>query len=312
MRFRKFLFVAVTLTAVSRAIYCQAESVAGLTLIEAPSARAAALGETLTAVQDDIAGLSYNPATLASFRSSQASFLYKQGAIEDTYAQFMVGQPTAQGGWGASLATYDGGRGDLFDGTTTRQVTLQRDLLASIGFSSRVGRSAWGVAGKYLRSNLADVRTAHAHAIDAGLTHTWNSRFRTGVSFQNLGSKLQYDVHQESLPRLIRSGVAIGIKSRSTLFLDGAYHVNDGELTPAAGFETNFGPLAFRGGMSKKALSLGAGFLLSPLTLDYAFGFSRGLSATHKISLAMRFGEKGTGVLAPISSAYWFPNSNSR
>ena len=57
---------------------------AGLTLLEAPSARAAALGEAFSAASDDLSAFSYNPASLFTFENSRGSFLYQEGATEDS------------------------------------------------------------------------------------------------------------------------------------------------------------------------------------------------------------------------------------
>src|SRR4051812_34477585 len=51
----------------------------GLTLLEPFGARPAALGEAFSAATNDIAAFGYNPASLRSLNTGQASFMYQNG-----------------------------------------------------------------------------------------------------------------------------------------------------------------------------------------------------------------------------------------
>ena len=75
----------------------------GATLMQAPGARSAALGEAFTAVTNDVTAFAYNPASLKSLRGGHASFEYQRGIAEDSYGQFIIGSPLANGN-GAGLS----------------------------------------------------------------------------------------------------------------------------------------------------------------------------------------------------------------
>src|SRR5260221_13710945 len=87
----------------------------GLTLLESPGARPPALGEAFTSVSDDITALGYNPASLGTLTSGQASFLYNKGIAQDSSGHLAIGVPTHLGGLGLSVGYYNGGDFQLFD-----------------------------------------------------------------------------------------------------------------------------------------------------------------------------------------------------
>ena len=93
-------------------------------------------------------------------------------------------------------------------------------------------------------------------------------------------------------------GMSILLISRqvtSTLFLDAPYHLNQEEFKPAAGIETNIGPLAFRAGYKSgselQKITVGAGFSIGSTSVDYAFGMVDDLDSTHRVSLGIKFGK---------------------
>lgn len=268
----------------------------GLTLIEAPGARAAALGEAFSAASDDISAMGYNPSSLKSLKSGQASFLYQKGLAEDAYGQFMIGTPSSKGAFGMSVGYYNAGTIDLYDGTTERTVNAQTDLSVGLSYANNLGPVSFGVTGKYLSSQLIESARATAFAGDFGLSAPVSSRIRIGGAVQNIGTELKFVEEGDSLPRIARGGMAISLLSNrsATLLLDSAYYMNEQELRPAAGLEMSFGLLAvragYRGGKGAQEFSIGTGVMLGRSNLDYSFGMMDGLDARHRISLSMRFG----------------------
>src|SRR5262245_25620697 len=83
-----------------------AENAAGLSLTETAGARPSALGEAMSAAQDDIAASHYNPATLRSLSSGQAMFSYQNGVIGDSFGRFMAGIPARLAAIGLSVGYY--------------------------------------------------------------------------------------------------------------------------------------------------------------------------------------------------------------
>ena len=276
----------------------------GLTLLEAPGARAASLGEAYSAVTDDVAAFAYNPSMLRSLKSGQASFLYQKGMIDDSYSQLMIGSPWRRMGVGLSIGRYDGGNFHLSDGVTERDVKAEQDLVVSLGAAKTVGPVSVGLTAKYLSSTLVESARATAYAADFGLNFTVNPRFNLGGALQNLGTSLKFQSTGDPLPRIMRLGASYTLLPRTgTLLLFDVEHLfNENENRPALGLETRVGPLALRAGYRHSRdtgeFSVGTGFSWSRSALDYSFGLTDGaqtLNSQHRITYSFRFGGPGGG-----------------
>lgn len=267
-------------------------------MLEAPSARSAALGEALSAGTDDIVAFSYNPGSLPTLNRGHASFLFHRGINDDFYSQFLIGRPVGRSGIGLSVGYYDGGDVEVPDGASVRTVNAQRDLVLSAGAGRRFGRFSAGLAAKYFSSELAETDKAAAVAGDAGVNYQLTSRVHLGAGVQNIGTPLKYSESEEPLPRIARLGAAVSISplgTKSLLLLDAPYYMNQEKFFPAVGFETVLGPLALRAGyktiLDDELISLGAGFQIGATDLSYAFDLANELSSRHRISVGLRFGD---------------------
>lgn len=279
---------------------------AGLTLLEAPSARASGLAESMAAVGNDVSAYAYNPAALSSLRSGQASFLYQKGLIDDSFGQLRVGWPAAHGGVGLSVGYYNGGDMQIADGATTRTVNAQRDISVSLGLAGHAGRWGYGAAGKYLSSEIVESARADGYAADVGLTFAATSRLRFGAAVQNLGPKLTYVSEGDDLPRSARIGMALSLPRHgvtTTLMTDAAYRMVERDFQPSLGIEFGLGPLALRSGVrltgGQSEFTAGTGFLMGASSIDYSVGIARELDTTHRISYSFHFGSSGDAPPAP-------------
>ncbi|OVE78188.1 hypothetical protein BVX98_01010 [bacterium F11] len=278
-------------------VYGAGRSQAGLTLLEAPGARAAALGEAFSTMREDVTAFAYNPASLYPLETGQASFMLEKGISDDTYGHFLIGYPRYKDSFGLSVSHYNGGKATLYDGVTERNVTLQSDLSIGIGYATAFRHISIGATAKYFKSELADTASASAFAGDIGLNAPLFQNVRFGLALQNIGSKLQYVSVKNDLPRMARAGITmkfIPYKYITTLLIDSAYSLNNNELIPSAGLETWIGPLALRagykGGSDLEAISFGTGFRFGNASLDYAFGLVDQLDSRHRVSFGLRFG----------------------
>lgn len=295
------LIVVGTLFLFSSALQAKGNgSSTGISLLDPMGARPAALGESFTAVADDITAFEYNPASLQSLTQGQASFLYNKGLSDDVFAHASIGGPSKWGGLGLSVGIYNAGDIDLFDGTTSRKVTAKSDVLATLGVARNVGRVSIGVAAKYFSSELIEQAKATAVAGDVGVQMQMNPQFRAGAALQNFGSQLKFVSESNNLPRIARIGMTGQLATgRIPLngFFDVPYHFNEAQLRPGVGLECPVGPLAFRVGYKIKndqqQVSFGTGFVLKNMSLDYSYGMVSDLNASHKFSLSMKFGEAG-------------------
>ncbi len=269
----------------------------GMTLMESAAARPMSLGEAFSASMDDISGFAYNPSSLGSLKSSQASFVYRSGMADDSFGQFMIGSPLKSGGLGLSVGYFNGGKIDLFDGENQRRVTVQKDIAIALGYAFHLGLLNLGVSGKYLSSNLAEEKTATAYAADAGFQLPLNSRVQFGSSVQNIGTKLKFNEEGDNLPRLARSGISVLIipgRSAVRFMIDGVCDLNESKIYPAVGLETSFGPLSLRAGYKGNnglnQFSFGTGIAISRYSFDYSFGMVDRLDSMHMASISMKFG----------------------
>src|SRR5262245_32893831 len=64
---------------------------AGITLFRISGARASALGEAFTAMNNDITALEFNPGSLATLESGQISLQHQNGFIDDSFSKALVG-----------------------------------------------------------------------------------------------------------------------------------------------------------------------------------------------------------------------------
>jgi len=271
----------------------------GLTLLEAPTARASALGEAFSAVTDDAAGLAYNPASLATLQNSQASFLYHRGALDDQYGNILLGFPMRQGGWGLSAGYYDGGTINVSDGNSQRTINSQTDHIATVGWSRRQGSIRIGVAGKYLSSELAETYKATTFAGDVGTQMNIGTFGTIGLAVQNIGGTLHYASSGHDLPRTLRLG--LGFIAYPKLFpilflIEMPYNMVQKQANASAGVEIPWRDLAFRAGYQSGTdqgrFTAGAGIKIKNLSLDFAFGFVNTFDNTEHISISYRFGNE--------------------
>src|SRR5262249_42958162 len=149
-------------------------------------------------------GFGYNPASLKTLKTGQASFLYQKGLVEDSYGHFMIGSPMRNGSLGLSVGYYNGGSIDLYDGVTQRTVTAQRDMTMALGYAHNIGNVSVGMTGKYLSSELIESAKATAYAADFGLSMGMGSRMQLGAAVQNIGTQLKFVQEGDSLPRIAR------------------------------------------------------------------------------------------------------------
>jgi len=276
----------------------------GLTLLEAPGARASALGEAYSAVMDDVAAFAYNPSALKSLKSGQASFMYQKGLVDDTFSQVMIGSPWRRMGVGLSIGHYDGGDFELSDGNAQRSVSAQKDLVVSLGAARTVGPVSVGLTAKYLSSQLVETERATAYAADIGLSFSVSPRLNLGGAFQNFGTKLKFVSEGDPLPRIMRLGASYSLlpKYGTMLLFDMEHLFNESETHPALGIETRVGPLALRAGYRQSAdlgeFSVGTGFSWNRSNVDYSFGLTNGaqsLDSQHRVAYSFRFGGPGGG-----------------
>lgn len=271
----------------------------GLTLLRMYGPRAAALGGAFTAAQNDVGGVPFNPASLASLEGSQASLAFERGVSEDTFSQVQSGFAAGRFVLGASVGVLDAGDIEYYDDDfSLRTAQAQRDVVASLSLARRFGRFSLGGSAKYLSSELIEQVSAQTYALDLGAGVAIGSRLHVAASALNLAGALRYDAEENRLPRTLRAGGVYRLPFRlsTLLFVDGLYLLNERESRQAAGFEFDFGFVqvraGYRTGNDVEDFSLGMGIDLGRTALDYSFGAAQDLESRHQVAFSYRFETK--------------------
>ncbi|MFN0117107.1 MAG: hypothetical protein ACKVQC_02285 [Elusimicrobiota bacterium] len=270
----------------------------GLTLLKDGNARSAAVGQSFTAVKDDISAAVFNPSVVSTLRKNQASLYYQNGLADDSYGQFILGIPGRKYSAGINIGYYNGGEIHLADGSgQVRSVNAQRDYSAALSVGRKSSFGHIGMTGKYFSSTLIEKVKASAYAVDFGIQSSYSRRLNFGLAALNYGTPLQYVSEKTNLPRTLRGGFSYLLIPKGNLtsfMMDFPFLVNEKIWTPSIGFETLFGPLALRAGYKlmpgSGEFTMGTGFLFGQSSIDYAFGLINQFQSQHKLSLGMKFG----------------------
>ncbi len=291
MRFNKWLGVAIFLTSASS---LEANTETFFTLLEPSSARATALGESFSAIQNDIAGFQYNPATLSTLSSNQASFLFEKQYEQEKYSFFSIGIPRNNFSLGGSVAYFDTGTITLFDGEKSESVVGQRDLIFSAGASKRFHQFSLGLKPKIISTEISETKKIQTLAMDGGILFLSSARLSAGFSIQNLELS---GAGEEDLPRVIQGGFFYLINENAGLAAD-LRKISGGKILPSLGYELAVGPLALRAGVKKgeksNIVSLGSGIRINQFQLHYAANFIPAQDLRHQFSMTYSFGRKST------------------
>lgn len=275
-------------------------------------ARAQAMGETQTALADDVFAIRWNPAGLGTLKSGEVALEHNK-LFEGIDRQMLAGAvPTRTGVWGLAYnrLNVDAYPGYDSDGTYTKDLKSggeEIDLAWGKNFRSDA-TSANGLLGgvgfKMIREETADVSKS-AFAADLGLIYRpwtgrdWVRRMSFGASIRQLGSGIKYDNESAPLPTIISGGVGYShFLSGDILTVGMDLHQTAGEgSTVSAGGEYWLRNLiALRAGYRTSnadgaGFRAGAGFRLNHVQIDYAWtAQGKDLEAAHLFTLTYRFG----------------------
>jgi len=277
-------------------------------------ARATAMGEAFGSVPNDIQGLVYNPASLATLAASQLSFqhlTYVADVDQEAIAFGHAGRREEMS-WGVSsnylrvgditrtVAT-DQASGDGFTevGTfSTYDMALGASAAAPVTDDLKIGGTV-----KWIHESLSDASSS-AGALDGGLIyrlndeHSWNA----GAAVENVGFASKFADAAVKLPSSFRAGLSGQPFAQWLLATDYVKRVDTSgefdvgaEVTPRRFFSMRLG---YRyaltnpdfGGLSN--FSAGLGFRYKQMSFDYAFIPLGDLGMTHHISINFRFKPK--------------------
>jgi long-subunit fatty acid transport protein len=274
-------------------------------------ARATAMGQAFTSVTNDVQGLAYNPASLATLVSHQASFQHLSYVEDINQEAVAYGHAGRQEGlsWGFFANYFKVGKITRTEATldTTGEGYVERgdfstyDLATGVSAAAPVGEDlVLGATVKLIRESLADA-SANAGAFDLGVIYQANEEraWNIGGAIQNVGFASKFADETVKLPIGARVGVS-GQPFAQWLFSmdyskrqDTKGEIDVGtEVTPKKFFALRLGyRYAFNrpdlGGLAD--FSAGFGIRQKKISFDYAFIPLGDLGMTHRISLNLRF-----------------------
>jgi hypothetical protein len=262
-------------------------------------ARATAMGEAYTAEAGSVEALYWNPAGLVNAWRPAMMFSYKP-IVEDT-AQSQAAMAFKYKGIGygvgyngvqyQSIPSYDDvgnrlGDYDASDHLGIAAVAIGNDKLSA------------GIAAKYMRSTIA-TKSADAWAADAGVLAA-NKLFPSlshAVVIKNIGSGLTFFEQEDALPLSVVLGNAMKFGGRFTATADLTWRSKE-KTGVAGGLEwmvagDRFRGFALRGGYTTSrneidglsGASVGAGFAVGTVAIDYAWIPYGELGSSHAVSL---------------------------
>ena len=275
-----------------------------------PTTRSSSLGNTYTALSDDLESILMNPGGLYQIKSPQLSLLhmiYMEGASLE-YAAFGMPLPNNLGVLAFRIEYLSSGdivrNIELPTGMdyTTNGAFNTSELLGGVSYSVNFGNLGIGVNGNFLMETL-DTVSDKGISLDAGIHYRLSDNFKVGASAQNISPGFM-KLGNGNYPLIIRSGLVFGTKIEGydvRLLADGVYDVEASKVRGGFGIEGDlFGialaRLGFEVGYDLGGFTAGIGYGFNAmgerLELNYAMVPRGDFGSTHKFSLTAKLGEK--------------------
>jgi hypothetical protein len=192
----------------------------GAAILRLPlSARSAALGGALTAVDGGLDSFGVNPAGAASPKRPELMTSFFTGIADDSFGFLGYAHPLKAGTALAGFSYYDAGTVGITNLDGSQQtVVAERDYIGSAGWAMPLGGGlSVGALGKAYRFTLAQSASASGFAADAGAR--WATPLRglsLGAAVLNLGPNVKFETAADPLPLTARAGAAWTYETRSS------------------------------------------------------------------------------------------------
>lgn len=262
-------------------------------------ARPMGMGRAFTAVADDIDALYWNPAGLATYRSSQLEFQHTPLPLDGAYQYFAYSQPLyALGNFGVGVVNLDSGK------ITKTQSITSDDYIETGSYDARETAYMAAYANKFgdhyatgltfkMVENAIDNKSERGFGADWGNFYSLNERVQFGVMFRNLlQPSYGFEHEKETFPTIMRLGSAV------KFFNDHLLTALDIEkaLGEDQGWRPHFGVEGYvinniflRAGIDQTEIDGGVGIRFKNLQFDYAAGF-QDIGLVNRFSVKVFFG----------------------
>jgi hypothetical protein len=291
-------FAGVTITLLAGVCFAGAGKDGFRFLMSAGGARAAGMGGTAAALGGDAEAAFSNPGSLPFLRVQEVSLSHASRPEGVTEQGLSYAHPLSAGAAAARVFTRSYGDIQGFDVSGGPAPSYAaRDTAFSAGYGRLFRGWGGGLVLKQAQESIAG-KSAGAFALDLGALAPWRGTpFTFSAGARNLGSKASFNGEKTSLPRLLDAGAGLKMFSGALAAAVELHKPSDGKMTWNAGAELwAYNVVAFRAGLdgSRDAgdgLSLGVGFRLDALRVDYAFvPMGEGLGVSHRMGISFRFG----------------------
>lgn len=205
------------------------------------SARVLAMGGAGTAAVEEPAAIWVNPAQMARLDRHAVSFMHGVWVEDVALEQIALVLPGPQGRFGVAVTVLRVRDVEGYDaaGNSTGAFTPM-DISVAGGYSFESGPLAFGAAGKYVKSELAEGAVAVAGAADAGVSYRPVPNLNLSAAGLHVGSNLKYERESARMPTTLRGGAAYVFPGAGvTVAADGVKPL-DGDLAVHLGVEESF------------------------------------------------------------------------
>lgn len=200
------LAMAASLLAPFEALAAQPSPTAALVLELPSSARALGLGDAFVAVGNDEAAIFYNPAQLASLRTTAAGLSVQQYLASSTLAAAAAALRVGPGTLGVGVQVLDYGSGEAVivgpgGPMPTGETVTAGDYVGLLSYAVAVGGVRVGATAKFVAQRLAS-ESGSTGAVDLGAAlDVWGGA-TVAVSLQNVGGDITLGSSTAPLPRI--------------------------------------------------------------------------------------------------------------
>ncbi len=328
MRIKKHVFSVIICLVLSTGICFGADNSAGTSgadfLKIGVAARPGGMGETYTAVAEDVYALHWNPAGLVSVKGKEIFTTYTRWFENTNYGLISYAQSLKRDrtiGGSLVLLSSGGIKRTVIDDSSSLGYREEgsfgvHDMAFTIGYAQRLpidllwsvkSFSTWnlerldlGGALKIIQRKLDNV-SATAFALDIGLKYRIPlNRFPltdVGLVFQNMGTSIKFDKDDDPLPFMVKLGMVSKIRKGGAHLFVGGIDFNfpqREEIKMNLGFEYSYknmyaGRLGYKYNYDTAGLTAGLGFCYENYQIDYSFGLDEILGDIHRITLGYRF-----------------------
>lgn len=268
-------------------------------------ARAVSMGEAYSAVADEASALFWNPGAITRVEKRAVTAMHASG-INSSYFEY-GGYVQNFGRYGAAGVSFQSQSQDTItetDDATGRDGGTFRphDLAVTLGYAYPFQGWSFGLAGKFIRSEIID--SDETGAVDFGILSPacLNGKLRFALTATNLGGRIKFEQESERLPFALRLGSAYKIlDSWSAAFDVGLPNDNDPYVALGTEYVMPVGSdwsMAGRMGFNSRTIgdvtgftgySVGVGFAYEKLIVDYGFVPFGSVGNVHRASVSAKF-----------------------